>query len=105
MSLSRQEVALAGALLLPALIVGWLADSLGWALLVAALVWIVVQHRQRGQLLRWSRRPLSRPENELEPWQEALTIVISATTTTATRSFRGPGALKTFTSPSACHLE
>ena len=70
MSLSRQEVALAAALLLPALIVGWLADALGWSLLVAALIWIFVQHRQRAQLLRWSARPLSRPENELEPWQD-----------------------------------
>lgn len=70
MSLSRQEVVLAGALLVPALIVGWLADVLGWALLVAALIWIFIQHRQRNQLQRWSLRPLSRPENEIEPWQD-----------------------------------
>lgn len=69
MTLSRQELMLAGGLLSIAVLAGWVTDALGWSLLVAAIIWILAQHRQRNQLLRWSDRPLSRPTNEMEPWQ------------------------------------
>ena len=69
MTMSRQELLRAGALLITAVLVGWIAGALGWALFVAALIWIVGQQRQRAQLIRWSERPLGRPTNETEPWQ------------------------------------
>ncbi len=69
MNPSRQELLLASGLLLVALLAGWLTGTLGWTLFAAALIWILIQHRQRAQLIRWSTRPLTRPTNEMEPWQ------------------------------------
>jgi two-component system phosphate regulon sensor histidine kinase PhoR len=70
MKLSSQELLLAGCLLLLALILGWVSGAFGWAFFAAALVWITVQHRERARLNRWSIRPLSRPVNEWDPWQD-----------------------------------
>jgi len=69
MTMSRQELLLAGTLLITAVLVGWIAGAMGWALFVAALIWIIGQHRQRAQLIHWSERPLGRPTNDTEPWQ------------------------------------
>lgn len=70
MNLSRQEILLASGLLILALLIGWLIDAFGTALFCAALIWIVIQHRQRAELGRWASRPLARPTNEMEPWQD-----------------------------------
>ncbi len=69
MTISRQEILLGSGLLILAVLLGWVTGALGWTLFVAALIWIIAQHRQRAQLIRWARRPLSRPTNEMEPWQ------------------------------------
>ncbi len=70
MTTSRQELLLAGGLIVFALLAGGLTGTLGWALFVAALIWILIQHLQRVKLQRWSARPLSRPTSEMEPWQD-----------------------------------
>ena len=70
MSYSRQEILLAGGLAGLAALVGWLTEALGTALLVATVLWLAVMLRERTRLVRWSLRPLSRPRNEQDPWQE-----------------------------------
>jgi two-component system phosphate regulon sensor histidine kinase PhoR len=70
MRISRQELALALSLFFAALVAGWLLSSFGWAFFAAALIWIVLQLRERLRLEAWSRRPISRPQGGLEPTQE-----------------------------------
>ena len=69
MKLSRQEVLLIGSLLTLALLFGWLLDAFGWTLFIAALIWGLVQHRERTRLQTWAEQPLRRPINAMEPWQ------------------------------------
>jgi two-component system phosphate regulon sensor histidine kinase PhoR len=67
---SRQELLLAGGLTLLALVAGWLSGAFGWTFFVGALVWIAIQRHELNRLARWSHRPISRPENALDPWQD-----------------------------------
>lgn len=69
MNLSRQDLLILGALLFAALGIGWIASAFGWSLFAAALVWAIVQARELRRFERWSLRPLSRPANELDSWQ------------------------------------
>ena len=70
MKLSRQEILLIAGLLTAGLLIGWVTGAFGWALFAAVLVWSTVQLRERGRLQNWSFRPISRPSNTLDPWQD-----------------------------------
>ncbi len=69
MPLSAQEWLIAGALVAAALLIGLVTDAYGTALFGAALIWIALQRRELRALYAWSRHPLSRPGNSMEPWQ------------------------------------
>ncbi|MGE0623035.1 MAG: phosphate regulon sensor histidine kinase PhoR [Pseudomonadales bacterium] len=70
MTFSRQETLLTTGLAFLALIIGWVTGAFGWSFFVAAMVWSVIQFRERVKLIRWSIRPLQRPPSEMDPWQE-----------------------------------
>jgi two-component system phosphate regulon sensor histidine kinase PhoR len=70
MRFSRQEIGLLCGVLVLALLLGWISDQLGWAFFIAALVWITLQQRERIRLQQWALRPISRPSNQLDPWQD-----------------------------------
>lgn len=57
------------ALLAIALLVGLIFSELGWALFVAATIFIILQQRQLTAFARWSTKPLSRPLNTRASWQ------------------------------------
>lgn len=78
MSSLRQELVLVSCLLSLALISGWISGAYGWSFFAAAMVWIAITVRERQRLLVWSRQPLSRPLNELEPWQQATNLLYQA---------------------------
>ena len=65
---SFDDALLAGGLLAAAIVVGALTGWMGWCLFVASIIWIVIQARQYRRVLQWSKRPLGRPQNGLEPW-------------------------------------
>ncbi len=67
---SRQELLLAAALAFLAVVVGWLTGGFGWAFFGATLSWLALAMRERTRLIRWSQRPISRPLNEMDPWQD-----------------------------------
>ncbi|MGD8417932.1 MAG: phosphate regulon sensor histidine kinase PhoR [Pseudomonadales bacterium] len=70
MIFSRQEILLACGLAFLALIFGWFSGAFGWAFFAAALVWVAMEQRERARLIRWSRRPLTRPQSERDPWED-----------------------------------
>jgi two-component system phosphate regulon sensor histidine kinase PhoR len=70
MKMSRQEALLIGSLLILALLFGWITGAYGWSFFVAAIIWSLVQLRERDRLRRWALRPISRPWNAMDPWQE-----------------------------------
>lgn len=70
MTISRQEAVLLIGLLFLALLFGWLTGAFGWWLFIAALAWAVIQHAERAELIRWARKPLARPANAMDPWQD-----------------------------------
>ncbi len=69
MSPRLQEWLIITALLAATLLLGLVTDAWTLSLLGAALVWIGLQYRELQSLLRWSRSPLRRPQQLLEPWQ------------------------------------
>jgi two-component system phosphate regulon sensor histidine kinase PhoR len=71
MKLSTQEWLLVAALLTAALLIGWLTGAPGFALFLAALIWIGLQQRELRALERWSRAPLTRPDLWLDTWADA----------------------------------
>jgi len=71
-NLSRQDWLIVGALAAAALLIGLLTDALGWTMFFAALAWILIQHREHSDFVRWARKPLARPGNRLESWQQAV---------------------------------
>lgn len=64
-----QDMVLALVLIGAAVIVGWMTDAYGWCFFFALTGWTALQLREYGHLQRWSRKPLSRPENDMESWQ------------------------------------
>lgn len=70
MNWSRQDLLLLLALLVPALLLGWLTSAFGWCLFFAALIWSALQQREKQHLVRYSRHPLRRPASRLDSWQE-----------------------------------
>lgn len=68
--MSMSEWLIAGGLLLTALLAGLATDAWALMLLIALSVWVMLHYREFAALRRWSRRPLSRPDNRLESWQE-----------------------------------
>lgn len=69
MRLSFQEWLIAGGLAVVALLLGALTGYWSLMLLIALIVWLALQVREARALARWSRRPLTRPDNRLESWQ------------------------------------
>ncbi len=69
MTPSLQEWLIAGGLFASALLIGALSGGWALALLIALCIWLALQHRELRALVRWSKRPLTRPENTLESWQ------------------------------------
>ncbi len=53
-----------------AITIGAWFDAVGWALFVASLIWIATQALEFQRLQRWSRRPLSAPENASAMWYQ-----------------------------------
>ena len=51
------------------LVVGWLLGEPAWALLAAALLYIVMQRREFNTFSAWAGRPLRRPDNRRESWR------------------------------------
>ncbi|MCB1686484.1 MAG: DUF3329 domain-containing protein, partial [Pseudomonadales bacterium] len=70
MNWSRQDLLLLLALLGPALLLGWLTSAFGWSLFIAALIWSGIQQREKQHLVQYARKPLRRPDNKLDSWQE-----------------------------------
>ncbi|HEX7036961.1 MAG TPA: phosphate regulon sensor histidine kinase PhoR [Pseudomonadales bacterium] len=66
---SRQDWLIIGALALAALLLGAITGAWTAMLLLAVLVWVVLQHRELSTFVAWARRPLTRPRNRLETWQ------------------------------------
>jgi two-component system, OmpR family, phosphate regulon sensor histidine kinase PhoR len=66
---TSQEWLLAAGLLAAALILGALTGVWALMLLLAMLVWLMLQQRELRALRRWAERPLQRPENRLGSWQ------------------------------------
>ncbi|MFW6093904.1 MAG: phosphate regulon sensor histidine kinase PhoR [Pseudomonadota bacterium] len=69
MKWSPLEWTLAGSLLGLALILGAVTGAWPLMLLLALVCWVALQYRELAALVRWSRHPISRPENRLESWQ------------------------------------
>lgn len=69
MRFTRQDWFIVTGLAMTALITGWLSGAYAACLLVAAIVWILLQERDLHAFARWSQRPLARPANHLERWQ------------------------------------
>ncbi|MDZ7670837.1 MAG: phosphate regulon sensor histidine kinase PhoR [Gammaproteobacteria bacterium] len=69
MQWSLQEWLIASGLLGIALLMGMLTGAWSLMLLMALAVWLLLQYSEIRALARWSRRPLSRPDNHLESWQ------------------------------------
>lgn len=70
MNWSRQDLLILSGLLGAALLLGWLTGAFGWTLLLATLAWTVLQQREKQHLVAFTRKPLGRPDNELDSWQE-----------------------------------
>ena len=51
-------------------LIGWLFGQPGWGLFVGAVVFIVLQQREFRDFAGWSDRPLRRPANKRESWQD-----------------------------------
>lgn len=69
MQWSFQEWLIASGLLGIALLMGVLTGAWSLMLLIALAMWLLLQYSEVRALVRWSRRPLSRPDNHLESWQ------------------------------------
>ena len=65
---SAKELTLILVLLIGAWSISAVAGTLPFWLLVASLIWIVIQLREYRKIHRWSERPLSRPENAFDSW-------------------------------------
>jgi two-component system, OmpR family, phosphate regulon sensor histidine kinase PhoR len=64
-----QEWLLAAGLLAAALILGSVTGAWTLMLLLAVIVWLILQQRELRALSRWAERPLQRPVNRLGSWQ------------------------------------
>ena len=65
---SAKELTLILVLLIGAWSISAVAGTLSFWLLVASLIWIVIQLREYRKIQRWSERPLSRPANAFDSW-------------------------------------
>ena len=65
---SAKELTLILVLLIGAWSISAVAGTLPFWLLVASLIWIVIQLREYRKIQRWSERPLSRPANAFDSW-------------------------------------
>ncbi|MDA1075549.1 MAG: phosphate regulon sensor histidine kinase PhoR [Proteobacteria bacterium] len=71
MNTTFQEILLLAGLAIAALLLGWLTGAFGWAFFTTAVVWGAIQYRERSRLALWSKTPLRRPLNALDPWQDS----------------------------------
>ena len=71
MSLVQKELLRIGGLLLVGLVGGLISGAYGWSLLVALTCWVLWQVMEFTRLSRWSKRPLSRPNNISPLWRSA----------------------------------
>jgi two-component system phosphate regulon sensor histidine kinase PhoR len=65
---SAKELALILVLLISAWSISAIVGTLPFWLLVASLIWIIIQLREYRKIQRWSERPLSRPANAFDSW-------------------------------------
>jgi two-component system phosphate regulon sensor histidine kinase PhoR len=96
--LSRTETLLITGLIAGALLTGWLTGAYGWAFFGFACVWMAIQHRERLRLIRWSKRSLQRPLNDLEPWRSIAYDLYYALRRTRRRHTRSLESFKTLKS-------
>ena len=66
--LSRQDWVILLTLTSLALIVGLITGALAWCLLVAVVIWNLLQFQEFRHLNRWAMRPIARPTNQLDSW-------------------------------------
>ena len=66
----RQDLKTLGLLVTLATAFGLLIGRLGWALFAATAIYLVMQHRELQRFAAWAQRPLTRPDNQRESWQE-----------------------------------
>lgn len=69
MRLSPREWSIIAALGTLTLLLGLITGAWAEWALAAIMVWGTLQYRELRALVRWAERPLSRPENRLESWQ------------------------------------
>ncbi|MFV2090649.1 MAG: phosphate regulon sensor protein PhoR, partial [Pseudomonadales bacterium] len=98
MMLSRQDIIILSIVLLLALLMGWSSGAFGWSLFIAALIWSILQYREKTLLQRWSAKPISRPLNVLDSWQEVSLRLYQTIRTERTRHRRTLRQFKTFRS-------
>lgn len=65
---SPREIALASGLGFGGLIIGLLVGHVGWALLVALVMWAGIQWLQFKRVAAWSERPWRKPQNGFDSW-------------------------------------
>ena len=56
------------ALILTAMMLGWITGELAWCLFFGSLIWIGIHYAEFNKLREWSYRPLGRPRNALDQW-------------------------------------
>ena len=69
MSLVQKELLRIGGLLMVGLAGGLISGAYGWSLLVALTCWVLWQVMEFTRLSRWSKHPLSRPNNISPLWR------------------------------------
>lgn len=62
---------LGSGLIVGALLLGWLIGGVAWFLVAALGIFLVLLLNEVGAFLRWSQRPLRRPENQDVLWDQA----------------------------------
>jgi two-component system phosphate regulon sensor histidine kinase PhoR len=82
---ARGELLRIGVLTIAVVIVGELTKAWGIAVFVGAVAWALPHVREFGHFRRWSRRPIGRPDNTIELWQEPTVKVFRALRQSRTR--------------------
>ncbi len=77
-SLSKRMLLIGLGLLLGGGLIGAWFGGLAWGLLAGALFLLVAILREAGEFVRWSRRPLQRPNHRDPVWDRATTRVYKA---------------------------
>ena len=73
--LSKRMWMIGGGLVLAALLLGWIFGGVAWFLVLGLSVFIGLLLREVDAFLRWSERPLRRPENQDLVWDQATSSI------------------------------